>query len=401
MVTTLCAAVAILMSLWLPAFPEGLTPPITLFLLLITVAGLGGLLRTRAARALLAVLSPWAVALILAAVVGSIYDNRPIQMLEDSLSYLMFALALCAGRGAKRPAWVLLAVLATALGDAIGSLVAMPSFDLRSVRSTYNYLKIITGDPLVGIFCVALFYRLTTEYRDRAKHVEATKSDPSPWFGQFLHRHRFVTAGLLGLLAISVVATVSRGMMLSLLIGLLVALYLRRPARGLSVAFFLVVGGLLFASTALEFGEAYLRFGSLETVSGRLREVQHCLEAFVAHPVVGVGLGAEFVVDGQVVSFVHNMLAYHLWKFGLLGSGLLCIPLWMFARMTKDLPAPLRAATIGAAVSMLLYLVTCASYKHYSLVPMLGLTIGASLALLHRVRIAPTTKLRNQVPKGR
>ncbi|MGB1276761.1 MAG: hypothetical protein ACPG77_13515, partial [Nannocystaceae bacterium] len=70
-------------------------------------------------------------------------------------------------RGAKYPAWVLVAVLVTALGDAAGSIVAMPSYDLSKVRSTYNYLKIITGDPLIGIFCIALLYRLTSEYRRR------------------------------------------------------------------------------------------------------------------------------------------------------------------------------------------------------------------------------------------
>lgn len=381
MLTTLFAALAVLLSLGLPAFPQGLTPPITLFLLLITAAGLGGLLRSRASRALLAVVTPWGVALVLALLVGSLYGNRPIQMLEDSLTYIMFALALCAGRGAKYPAWVLVAVLITALGDAAGSIAAMPSYDLSKVRSTYNYLKIITGDPLIGIFCIALLYRLTSEYRRRRLKFPSAP-DLSPRAGVFLHRHPWLTGGLLALLTVSVVATVSRGMMLSLLIGLMVALYLRRPARGLSVTFFLVVGGILFASTALEFGEVYLRFGTLETVTGRLREVQHCLEVFAAHPIVGVGLGAEFVVDGQVASFVHNMLAYHLWKFGLLGSGLLCIPLWGLARMTRRAPAPLRATALGGAVSMLAYLVTCASYKHYSVVPMLGLTVGASLALL-------------------
>ncbi len=369
------------MSLALPALPQGLTPAITLFLLLITLAGVGGLLRTRASRALLAILSPWAVALLLAIVVGSLYDNPPVQMLEDFLSYLMFTLALCAGRGAKYPVWILVAVLLTALADSLGSLLAMPSYDLRSVRSTYNYLKIITGDPLLGIYCVAFLYRLTTEIRIRDPRPTA-----GPRIGRLLHRHTTLTLGLLGLLVLAVVATVSRGMILSLMIGLLVALYLRKPARGLSLAFFLVTGAILFASTALEFGEAYLRFGSIETVSGRLREVWHCLEVFVAHPVFGVGLGAEFVVDGQVVSFVHNMIAYHLWKFGLLGSGLLCIPLWLLARMTRHAPAPVRATAIGGAVSVLLYLVTCASYKHYSMVPMIGLTVGASLSLLARLR---------------
>ena len=85
MLTTLFAALAVLLSLGLPAFPQGLTPPITLFLLLITAAGLGGLLRSRASRALLAVVTPWGVALVLALLVGSLYGNRPIQMLEDEL----------------------------------------------------------------------------------------------------------------------------------------------------------------------------------------------------------------------------------------------------------------------------------------------------------------------------
>jgi hypothetical protein len=164
-------------------------------------------------------------------------------------------------------------------------------------------------------------------------------------------------------------------------LGLLTALYVRRPARGLIVGGIGALLVLLFTASAFDFGAQYLRLGNVATVDGRVREIGLCLEYFVRMPVFGAGLGAEFVVDGFVVSYVHNMLAYHLWKFGLVGSALFAMPVWALARQALRREGPLRATILGGAVSMLVYLVTAAAYKSYFLVPMLGMTIGASLRL--------------------
>ena len=358
MATTVIATAALLLMLILPTFPDGLTIPIVAFLGLIGLAGLGGFLRSPAARAELALLAPWLLALAIGLMVGLVRGNPLSQALEDALPYFLFALGLCAGRGAARPTWLLAATLLVCSIDALQSLVLMPSFDLSRYRSTYNFFKVITGHLLVGIYCAALLYRLSTQRYQRGVLIAAQV-----------------------LLYLAVIATVSRGMVLGLVLGLLCALYVRRPARGVMVAAGLGVLGVVFAATALDLGAQYLRFGNVATVDGRVREIGLCLEYFTQMPLLGAGLGAQFVVDGFVVSYVHNMLAYHLWKFGVLGSALYVLPLLAMARQALRVPGPLRSTVIGGAVSVLVYLVTAASYKSYFLVPMVGLVVGASLRI--------------------
>ncbi len=357
--TTLFAVGAMLLTLALPTFPDGLTIPIVGFLGLVGLAGVGGFLRSGAARAELALLAPWLLALGLGLAVGTLRGNPLGQALEDALPYLLFALGLCAGRGASRPEWVLGAILAVCLADATISLVRMPTLDLGRVRSTFYHFKVIAGHPLVGVYCAAFLYRRV--------------------------RGRVLRTGLalaIAVLVFAVVATVSRGMVLGLSLGLLLALYLRRPARGLLVG---AVAGLLvvvFTASVFDLGAQYLRLGNQATVDGRVREIGLCLEYFIRMPVFGAGLGAEFEVDGFVVSYVHNMLAYHLWKFGLVGSALFAMPLWGLTRQALRVAMPLRATILGGAVSVLVYLVTAAAYKSYFLVPMVGMTVGASLRLV-------------------
>ena len=94
MITTLLTAAAILLSLALPFFPEGLSPSILAYLALLGLAGVGGFLRSTAARKQLVLLIPWALALALAACVGLAHGNPSRQLLEDALPYLLFALGL-------------------------------------------------------------------------------------------------------------------------------------------------------------------------------------------------------------------------------------------------------------------------------------------------------------------
>lgn len=364
--TTLLAAAAMLLTLALPTFPDGLTIPIVGFLGLVALAGLGGFLRTAAARSQLALLAPWLVGLAMGLMIGLVRGNPLGQALEDAAPYMLFGLGLCAGRGASRPGWLLGVILLVCLTDGVISLMRMPSFDLGRVRSTFNYFKIIAGHLLVGVYCAAFLYRLA---RTRLE--------------------RNLLAATLAALVLAIVATVSRGMVLGLVLGLLTALYVRRPARGLLVGGVGALLVLLFTASAFDFGAQYLRLGNVATVDGRVREIGLCLEYFIRMPVFGAGLGAEFVVDGFVVSYVHNMLAYHLWKFGLVGSTLFALPIWGMARQALRLTGPLRATILGGAVSMLVYLVTAAAYKSYFLVPMLGMTIGASLRMTLPARPKP------------
>jgi hypothetical protein len=373
--TTLFAVGAMLLTLALPTFPDGLTIPIVGFLGLVGLAGLGGFFRAAAARSELALLAPWLVALGLGLIVGLLRGNPLGQALEDALPYLLFALGLSAGRGASRPGWLLLTILAVCLIDATISLVRMPTLDLGRVRSTYYHFKVIAGHPLVGVYCAA-FLRLHTRGR----------------------LQRAVLDLALAVLVFAVIATVSRGMVLGLALGLLTALYVRRPARGLLVGGIAAVLVAVFTASVFDFGAQYLRLGNQATVDGRVREIGTCLEYFTRMPVFGGGLGAEFVVDGFIVSYVHNMLAYHLWKFGLVGSALFAMPVWGLARQALRIAGPLRATILGGAVSVLVYLVTAAAYKSYFLVPMVGMTVGASLRMVLAARSPAATAASPALP---
>ncbi len=357
--TTLITTGALLLMLALPTFPDGLTIPIVGFLAMLGAGGVGGFFRAPPARAELALLAPWLLALGLGLMVGLVRGNSLGQALEDALPYFLFALGLCAGRGASRPVWLLLATLFVCLCDAFQSLWLMPSFDISRYRSTYNFFKVITGHLLVGIYCAAFLYRMARTRRQRGLLVASQV-----------------------LLLLAVIATVSRGMVLGLVLGLLAAIYVRRPTRAVMVAVAMAVLGGVFATTALDLGAQYLRFGNVATVDGRVREIGLCLEYFAEMPMFGAGLGAQFVVDGFVVSYVHNMLAYHLWKFGVAGSTLFALPILAMARQALRVPLPYRSTVVGGAVSVLVYLVTAASYKSYFLVPMVGVVVGASLRIV-------------------
>lgn len=358
MLTTLFAAVAMLMTLGLPTFPEGLTIPLILFMGLVSLAAFGGFLRSAAARTELALLYPWIGGLGLGLLVGVVRGNPMGQALEDSLCYVLFALGMCAGRGASRPRWLLWSILAVCATDVAISLVRLPSYDLSRYRSTYFHFKVIIGHPLVGLYC-AFYLRHLSDKR---------------WL-------RGLLAALAAFLIIGVIATVSRGMVLGMLLGLLTWMYVRRPTRGLVIA---AIGSVIvaaFAATLFELGQQYLRFGNQATVDGRVREISECLSYFVRMPVFGAGLGAEFVIDGFVVSYVHNMLAYHLWKFGLIGSALFAMPFLGLARQSLRIERETRALVLAGAVMSLVYMVTAASYKGYIVVPMIGLVVGASFRM--------------------
>ncbi|MCA9661306.1 MAG: hypothetical protein KC486_23405 [Myxococcales bacterium] len=363
MFCSLFAAAAVLLTLALPTFPDGLSPAILLFLGLVGLAGLAGALRSRPARVQLVLFLPWLAALLVALFVGLLRGTPMVQALEDALPYVLFVLGITAGRGASAPRMLLAAILAVAAIDGFVSLWRMPSFDLSVVRSTYTSHKVIAGHLLVGITLAAVLRLLTP---------------PS----QRLVRGLFV--GLAGLLVLAVIATVSRGMLLGLSVGLVAALYVRRPVRGLSLSLFGLLTLAVFAGTFWDLGTQYLRLGSSATVDGRVREITQCLEVFLDAPAFGAGLGHEILVDGFYVSYVHNMVAYHLWKFGMFGSVLLSIPFVPLVREALRAPPLLRPTIVGGALSIGLYLVTAASYKSYFLVPMVGMAVGAILAIVAR-----------------
>jgi O-antigen ligase len=378
--TTVFAAAAMVLTLALPPFPQGLTILITMYLLLVTLAGFGGFLRSSAARAQVTLLLPWVLALIVGLAVGTIGGNSLGQSLEDALSYLLFALGLCAGRAASRPRWLFAAVLLVAVADGLASLYLMPTWDLSRYRSVYNYFKMAIGHPLVGLFC-ATFLLHFVQSRSLRRVCSLSRAA----------------------LVVVVIATVSRGMVLGMTLGWLTSLSIRSPRKGALVVGLGVLAAVVFATVLSDFAVTYLRLGQQGTVDARVREIEECLHIFAENPIFGAGLGAELEVDGHHASYVHNMVAYHLWKFGLFGSALFALPVFSLARQAMRTPVHLRATIFSGAVAVMLYVVTAASYKSYILVPMVGIVVGAALqvSLPARAQVGGSPALQQHVSRAR
>lgn len=366
MVTSAIVIFGVLLTLVLPIYPQGIEPLIALFLALAGAGALMGLMR-RAARRELMVLSPWLFALMLATLVGSVRQGEGQQAIEDSLPYLLFMMGIVAGRGAARPRAILLTMLFVCVVDSLMSLYMMPSFEV-GIRSTYNYFKITAGLPLVGLYLSTLLRHTDPEGRKAS-----LPSRP-------LHLVAYA------ILLVGLFASVSRGMILGFFIGLIVTAYIRRPSQMLMVSLVVCLGLLAWSSVFIDLGERYLRLGSSGTIEGRFDEIESAWGTFLRFPLLGAGLGATFEVEGFQKAFVHNMAAYHLWKFGLLGSAILAMPLFVIARQLGGASRAERAIAIGGALSCIAYLVTCAAYKTYYLVWAYGVVAGATLSWLATVR---------------
>jgi hypothetical protein len=366
MVTSAIVIFGVLLTLVLPIYPQGIEPLIAVFMALAAAGALMGLMR-RAARRELMVLSPWLFALLLATLVGGVRQGDGQQATEDSLPYFLFMMGMVAGRAAARPRAILVATLLACVGDSLVSLYMMPSFE-AGMRSTYNYFKITAGLPLVGLYLSTLL-----------RHTDPEGRRPSlPSRPLHLLAYAILLVGLF--------ASVSRGMILGFFIGLIITAYIRRPSQVLLVSLVVCLGLLAWSSVFLEVGETYLRLGASGTIEGRFDEIETAWATFLRFPLLGAGLGATFNVEGFHKAFVHNMAAYHLWKFGLLGSAILAMPLFIVARQLGRASRTERAIALGGALSCIAYLVTCAAYKTYYLVWTYGVVAGATLSWLAATR---------------
>jgi hypothetical protein len=365
-VTTLAVLAALAVTLELPIYPEGMEPLIAVFLGLCAIAALFGFAQRRA-RFEFVVMAPWAAALLLAFLVGSLHNGEARQALEDALPYGLFVLGLVAGRGNNNPRRVLRLALWVCVADTAVSFWLMDSF-AAGVRSSYTYYKITAGLPIVGIYLARLL------------HV--TRSEPPNLPARLAH------LALVVFLAAGVVFSITRGMMLGALISIAVAEYVRRPSQAILASMLLLLGLLAYSSAFAEFGVQYLRLGQESTIEGRFREIESAWEGFVSSPLFGQGLGSLVEADGSMKAFVHNVLAYHLWKFGLVGSGLLVLPLLAIARELLSTTRVLRGLALGGGIGCFAYLVTCAGYKTYYLVWIYGIVVGASLSYFDELRLA-------------
>ena len=354
------------LTLVLPIYPEGVSGSIAAFLGLAALGGLSGLAH-RGARQVLVMLLPWMLALLVAFLIGGLRGASPQQAVEDTVPYALAAVGLLAGRGASHPRKVLGLALVVCVIDAVLSIYKMPSFG-AGMRSTYSYFRITAGLPLVGLYLLGLL----AATRPKAR--------------------RLIGVSLLSLFVVAIGLTVSRGMILATCIGFAVALHVRKPSLLWLGAIVLGLAAVIYASTLADLGWTYLRAADSGTIEGRLREVRGALEYFVAHPVFGAGLGGELDVDGHAAAFVHNVVAYHLWKFGLFGCALLLLPCAMLLGQAHGRGLSARAVALGATAAIVAYLVTCAAYKTYYLVWIYGVVGGASLSWLRRPQWTATRR---------
>jgi|GEM_PF-2424735 len=363
MITTAAAVIGLLLTLVLPIYPEGITPLIALFLGLAGLAGAFGLLSRASRRELMVVAPPWTIAIVSGLLIGSLRNGESRQALEDTLPYMLFLIGLLAGRGARAPRMVLVVALWVCVIDSIVSLYMMPSFGV-GMRSTYNYFKITAGLPLVGLFLAPVL-----------RHTDPKGRSP-------LLLSRPIEAAMVVVLFIGMVMSVSRGMMLGWVCGLAIAAYVRKPSQVVLGILIVASVAVVYSSTFADLGSRYLRFEAASTVEGRFREIETAWNTFVEYPLFGAGLGAMFEVDGFYKAFVHNMAAYHLWKFGLVGTAMLIAPLLLVGRQLRRAPVVARSYAIGGAIAVTAYLVTCAAYKTYYLVWMLGVIVGSGVSWL-------------------
>ena len=364
MVLPATIGVALVLTLLLPIYPDSLEPLVLVFLALVGMAGMLGL-ANRAARRELMVLSVWALAVAVGTFVGSLRHSDVQQVLEDTLPYSLFVLGVVGGRAAPRPRRVLMLVLLVCLADGVISLVLMMPEYTPGFRSSYTYKRIVAGLPLLGVFVLAL---LRTLDRTSGESRFLTRSPIAPV--------------LYALMLLAIFASVSRGMMLAWVAGIAMAAYLRSPSRGLLATIVVTMALIAYASVFQDIGVRYLRAGEGATIAGRFEEIRSAVEVFTHYPLFGAGLGSSVEANGTYHSYVHNMIAYHLWKFGLVGSMLLAGPLLLVGAQVRRYPRALRAVAIGGATAIFAYLVTCAVYKTYYLVWMYGLTVGAILTAL-------------------
>lgn len=366
----LTTSVALVLTLLLPLYPNGPEPLVLAFLALVGAAGMLALTH-RVARRELLVLSPWLVVLTLAAILGVVRGAEPQQVAEDALPYILFALGLFAGRVSRAPRRVLVLIAIVCFTDGLISLIKVAPHYTPSFRSSYTYHRIVVGLPVLGMFTLA-FVRALNRESGLSRRLAS-----SP-----------VALGLYATMFLAMVASVSRGMMLGWVAGMAVAGYLRRPSRVLLATAALALVFTVYSSAVLDVGVVHLRMGQTDTVDTRLRETGAALTMLAEHPLFGAGLGAALDVLHSGQSYLHNIIAYHLWKFGLVGSALLSISLFAVGRQLQRYPRRVYAPAVGGAVAIFAYLVTCAVYKTYYSVWIYGVTLGAALTALRQWHVA-------------
>jgi hypothetical protein len=375
MVLNAIIGVTLILTQFVPIYPKQVDASVLAFLGLVSVAGMLALMH-RVARRELLVLSLWLVPLAIGALVGSLGYGDAQQIVEDTVPYGLFVLGLLAGRGSVRPHRVLLILLAVCFIESLISVVLVIPGYTPGVRSTWAYGRVVSGFSVIGMF-VLLFFRTL---------------GPSAGVPRILTRTS-VALVLYAVMFVAMLASGSRGMMLGWLAGVALYAYVRSPSRALLATFSLILLALAYSSVLSDVGVRYLRTDQVATIEERFSEVRNALQLFAENPLFGTGLGTSLESGAVRHSYVHNVIVYHLWKFGLVGSFILAVPFWLVGAQIRGYPRRLRAIALGGAIAVFAYLVTCAGYKVYYVVWVYGVAAGAVLSTLWDSRVREPRRL--------
>jgi len=178
-------------------------------------------------------------------------------------------------------------------------------------------------------------------------------------------RARWLYAGVVGIDLVAFALTQSRGGIVGLAVGLVVAIAVAGPARLRILALVLALAaiglGYYFGYKPAHVFQTSSRAGLSGTTSGRLDEWRIALRVYSGHPIGGVGLGNYQVVEPsyatetlnlttvrQIVTtplVVHNTYLQFLSELGIVGLALfltiLVIPLRLTSRALARLDRPL------------------------------------------------------------
>jgi O-antigen ligase len=343
-------------------------------------AGLAAVLRIAARgyvdRTILLVLAITCLVVFIAFCRGLTEGNDEFQVARDSVPYVLFSAGILAGMSSTllaRSLWTLWFV------SFVESLRSILFTDIRAVfaltsRSTFLIRKITSGFPLMTLYAAAMAPRKFT-----SRALVLTTTIPVAATAILLTRQKGM---ILSLMAFAILSFRRTTIFITFLIVIV---------AGLSIPFW-------FSATpdTTIYIMDFLRIAPepSDNFDVRLSEWTYVLHLLKQNPFFGTGLGSVFFdpASNHDKAYVHNIVAYHLWKFGLIGTILLFfavgIIFWQILLLRFDSSSsPIPRLAIAASVSFLVYLSTTAAFKLYFVSWFIGLFLSLTFHHIPKPRL--------------
>ena len=217
--------------------------------------------------------------------------------------------------------------------------------------------------------------------------------------GLVVRRQRLLVAVMTGLNLICLLLTYERTFWVATLFGLgFVVLKAGRGPRSRAVLWSCGMGLVLLAGMGTlapgALGAARERllslgqYGSDNSVRYRVVESQHVVDAILASPAAGSGLGAEIVwsrpweqVPARAYNYTHNGYLWLAWKVGLPGAVLLIFTVlvpacWRSPQRTEPLVRSVRHGAQGALLLLLVASLTFPAFNTYGITATMGVLLA-------------------------